>query len=135
MTYEEKKEWLKQYERAKKKELYLSREFQEAKAECSHITQILSPVPGGNGDGQALPRAVERVEKARQALQAQTIFCDDLHAEIAAVLIDLEDFDNYEILNLRYLHFNAWDDIAKEMKLCLRQVYRRHRRAIEALNL
>jgi hypothetical protein len=70
LTYEEKKDWLRQYERAKKKELHLTHELQEAECDYGHMTQALSSVPGGSGDGQALPRAVERVEKAKQALDA-----------------------------------------------------------------
>nr|DAG18327.1 MAG TPA: Protein of unknown function (DUF1492) [Caudoviricetes sp.] len=135
MTYEEKKDWLRRYERAKKKELHLTHELQEAECDYGHMTQALSSVPGGSGDGQALPRAVERVEKAKQALDAQILFCDDLHAEITAVLLSLEDPDDYEILKLRYLHFKTWESIAAEIKLCLRQIYRRHRRAIDELNL
>ncbi len=135
MTYEEKKEWLGRYERAKKKELYLLRELREAQSSCSHITQILSPTPSGSGDGQALPRAVERVEKSRKELNAQTLFCDNLHAEITAILLALDDPDDYEVLNLRYLRFQTWESIASEMKICLRQVYRRHHRAIDALGL
>ena len=135
MTYEEKKDWLRQYERAKKKELHLTHELQEAECDYGHMTQALSSVPGGSGDGQALPRAVERVEKAKQALDAQILFCDDLHAEITAVLLSLEDPDDYEILKLGYLHFKTWESIAAEIKLCLRQIYRRHHRAIDALNL
>lgn len=135
MTYDEKKAWLGRYERAKKKELYLLRSFQEAELNCSRMTQAFSPVPGGSGDGQALPRAVERAEKARQELLAQTLFCDDLHAEITATLLALDDPDDYEVLSLRYLAFRTWESIASELKLCLRQVYRRHHRAIDALNL
>ena len=104
MTYEDKKDWLRRYERAKKKELHLTHELQEAECDYGRMTQTLSSVPGGGGDGQALPRAVERVEKAKQALDAQILFCDDLHAEITAVLLSLE-------------------------------IYRRHRRAIDELNL
>ena len=78
---------------------------------------------------------MERAEKAQQELNAQTLFCDDLHAEIMAMLLALDDPDDYEVLNLRYLRFQTWESIASEMKICLRQVYRRHHRAIDALNL
>lgn len=135
MTYEEKKAWLWRYRRARKKELYLTRELKEAELDYGRMTRTLSSVPGGGGDGQALPRAVERVEKARQALEAQLLLCDDLHAEIMAVLLRLEDPDDYEMLNLRYLHFKTWESIAAKMQLCLRQVYRRHRHAVDELEL
>ena len=38
MTYEEKKEWLRQYERAKKKELHLTHELQEAEFDYGRMT-------------------------------------------------------------------------------------------------
>ena len=135
MTYEEKKAWLGRYRRARKKELYLTRELKEAELDYGRMTRTISSVPGGGGDGQALPRAVERVEKARRALEAQLLLCDDLHAEVMAVLACLEDPDDCEVLSLRYLHFKTWESIAAEMKLCLRQVYRRHRHAMEELEL
>lgn len=109
--------------------------MEKYRTDAEHVTQVLSPASGSNGDGQALPRAVERVEKARQALEAQLLLCDDLHAEIMAVLLRLEDPDDYEVLNLRYLHFKTWESIAAEMQLCLRQVYRRHRHAVDELEL
>ena len=61
MTYEEKKAWLWRYRRARKKELYLTHELKEAELDYGRMTRTFSSVPGGGGDGQALPRAVERV--------------------------------------------------------------------------
>ncbi len=39
-------------------------ELATLEAEAVHTTQRYSAAPGGGGDGQALPRAVERIEEA-----------------------------------------------------------------------
>lgn len=55
MTYEEKKEWLRRYRKAAKLEKIKLEEVERYRTDAEHITQVLSPVPGGAGDGQALP--------------------------------------------------------------------------------
>ena len=67
MTYEEKKAWLWRYRSAKRFERLWLDELATLEAEAMHTTQRYSATPGGGGDGQTLPRAVERIEEARQA--------------------------------------------------------------------
>ena len=69
MTYEEKKEWLRRYRKAANLEKIKLEEVERYRTDAEHITQVLSPVPGGAGDGQALPRSVERITDAMQAAQ------------------------------------------------------------------
>lgn len=65
MTYEEKKAWLRRYQQAKRLEQLRLDELDTLKTDASNMTQCLSAVPGGGGDGQTLPRAVERIDEAR----------------------------------------------------------------------
>lgn len=51
MTYEEKKEWLRRYRKAAKLEKIKLEEVERYRTDAEHITQVLSPVPGGAGDG------------------------------------------------------------------------------------
>ena len=80
MTYEEKKAWLWRYLSAKRFELLKLDELATLEAEAFHTTQRISPVPGGSGDGQALPRSVERIDEARRAAEAQSAVCDTIRA-------------------------------------------------------
>ena len=73
MTYEEKKAWLWRYRSAKRFERLRLDELATLEAEAMHTTQRYSAMPGGGGDGQALPRAVERIEEARQAAEAPPV--------------------------------------------------------------
>lgn len=69
MTYEEKKAWLWRYRTAKRFELLKLDELATLQTDATHTTQRFSPVPGGNGDGQALPRSVERIDEAAGPLR------------------------------------------------------------------
>ena len=86
MTYEEKKEWLRRYRKAAKLEKIKLEEVERYRTDAEHITQVLSPVPGGAGDGQALPRSVERITDAMQAANAQVMECQRICKEILSVM-------------------------------------------------
>lgn len=135
MTYEEKKAWLNRYSLAVLKWKHLRDALEEAENDTGRTTQQLSGMPGGGSDGQSLPRSVERIEDAQAALNAQVMLCDDIHAEILARLEDVDNPGDYEVLRLRYLRFQAWEQIAQKLNIGVRQVYRRHRRGIDALEL
>lgn len=135
MNYEEKKTWLNRYGNAILKTKYLRDALEEAESDTGRTTQQLSGMPGGSSDGQALPRSVERIQEAQSALNAQIMLCDDIHAEILARLEDIANPDDYEVLRLRYLRLKDWEQISEKMNICVRQVYRRHRRGVEALEL
>ena len=103
MTYEEKKAWLWRYRTAKRFELLKLDELATLQTDATHTTQRFSPVPGGNGDGQALPRSVERIDEARRAAEAQSAVCDAIRAEIMEVFRQLDDEVDFMILSLRAL--------------------------------
>ena len=90
MTYKEKKAWLWRYRTAKRFELLKLDELATLQTDATHTTQRFSPVPGGSGDGQALPRSVERIDEARRAAEAQSAVCDAIRAEIMEVFHQLD---------------------------------------------
>lgn len=102
MTYEEKKAWLWRYRSAKRFERLRLDELATLEAEAMHTTQRYSAMPGGGGDGQALPRAVERIEEARQAAEAQSTVCDAIRAELMDVFSQLDNEVDFMILFRRY---------------------------------
>lgn len=103
MTYEEKKAWLWRYRSAKRFERLRLDELATLEAEAMHTTQRYSATPGGGGDGQALPRAVERIEEARQAAEAQSTVCDAIRAELMDVFSQLDNEVDFMILFRRYV--------------------------------
>lgn len=134
MTYEEKKAWLWRYRTAKRFELLKLDELATLQTDATHTTQRFSPVPGGSGDGQALPRAVERIEEARQAYKAQCVESERIRKEIIFALQQLDDETDFTILYRRYICGHKWELIADRLHLDVSWVIRRHKKAVQLLD-
>ena len=135
MTYEEKKAWLWRYRAAKRFELLRLDELATLETDALHTTQRYSALPGGGGDGQTLPRAVERIEEARQAAEAQSAVCDRIRAELMDAFRQLDNEVDFMILFRRYVLLDDWKSIAKYTRLTARRVFARHRAAIDRLEI
>lgn len=135
MTYEEKVRWLRRYRDALRLEKELREELKDQQTRSCKTTAALTGMPGGGGDGQALPRAVESIVAAQQELQAQINLCGATRREVVAALDLVVDARDHEILRRRYLLGQRWEKIAVEMNIELRWVYRRHRRAVSGLTM
>lgn len=135
MTYEEKKAWLWRYRSAKRFEQLRLDELATLEAEAMHTTQRYSATPGGGGDGQALPRAVERIEEARQAVEAQSTVCDAIRAELMDVFGQLDNEVDFMILFRRYVLLEDWDKIAVYVRLSRSQMFQHHSAAVRQLDI
>ena len=135
MTYEEKKAWLWRYRSAKRFELLRLDELATLEAEACHTTQRYSPTPGGGGDGQTLPRSVERIDEARREAAAQSAVCDAIRAEIMEVFRQLDDEVDFMILFRRYILLEDWPDIAVIVRISRSQMFQRHSAAIKRLDI
>lgn len=134
MTYEEKKAWLWRYRSAKRFERLRLDELATLEAEAMHTTQRYSAMPGG-GDGQALPRAVERIEEAKQAAEAQSTVCDAIRAELMDVFSQLDNEVDFMILFRRYVLLEDWDKIAVYVRLSRSQMFQHHSAAVRQLDI
>lgn len=135
MTYEEKKAWLWRYRTAKRFEQLRLDELATLEAEAMHTTQRYSATPGGGGDGQALPRAVERIEEAKQAAEAQSTVCDAIRAELMDVFSQLDNEVDFMILFRRYVLLEDWDKIAVYVRLSRSQMFQHHSAAVRQLDI
>ena len=135
MTYEEKRRWLWRYRSAKRFERLRLDELATLEAEAMHTTQRYSATPGGGGDGQALPRAVERIEEARQAAEAQSTVCDAIRAELMDVFSQLDNEVDFMILFRRYVLLEDWDKIAVYVRLSRSQMFQHHSAAVRQLDI
>ena len=134
MTYEGKKAWLWRYRSAKRFELLRLDELATLQTDATHTTQRFSPVPGGSGDGQALPRSVERIDEARRAAEAQSAVCDAIRAEIMEVFRQLDNEVDFMILFRRYILLEGWSEIAYHVRLSRSQVFQHHSDAVKRLD-
>ena len=135
MTYEEKKQWLRRYRRAARMEKVKVDEVERCRADAEHVTQVLSGMPGGAGDGQALPRAVERIMEAMQEANAQVMECQKICKEVLDTMAQTVDIQDYGILYMRYIGGMKWEQIAVKIGMDTSRVYRRHKKAVQALDI
>lgn len=126
--------WLWRYRDSLWREDVLRAEYAELDSRAKKTTPMLSGMPGGSGDGQALARAVEQLIQARQELQAQINQCWAIRREVVAAIGQITDPRDREILYRRYILGQKWEQIAVEISLDERNVRRRHKRAILALS-
>ena len=135
MTYDEKVRWLRRYRDALRLEEELRQELENQRSRACKTTAALTGMPGGGGDGQALPRAVESIIAAQQELQAQINLCGATRREVVAVLDQVADERDHEILRRRYLLGQRFEEIAVEMNLEYRWVRRLHKKALSEIFL
>lgn len=135
MTYEEKKQWLRLYRKAERWEQIKLDEVEQQRTAATRVTQVLSSMPGGTGDGQALARAVERIEAAQLEAAQAAEQCAAVMQSVKAVLDQIPDFTDYEILYRRYVRGEHWETIAYLLPMDLSRVYRRHKAAVMALKI
>lgn len=135
MTDDEKKRWLWRYRDVLRLERALQDELKEQQARAASTTAVLTGMPGGSGDGQTLPRAVESIVAVQQELQAQINVCGAVRREVVAVIDQIEEERGHEILRRRYLLGQRFEQIAVEMCLEYRWVRRLHKRAVENIRI
>lgn len=135
MSYEEKVRWLRRYRDALRLEKELREELKDQQTRACKTTAALTGMPGGGGDGQALPRAVESIVAAQQELQAQINLCGATRREVVAALDQVTDARDHEILRRRYLLGQRFEKIAVDMMLEYRWVRRLHKRAVTNIDI
>lgn len=133
MTYEEKVAWLRRYRQALRRQAELEQEVEQLDSAAKRVTPMLSGMPGGQGDGNALPRAVESIVQAQQELQAQINVCGAVRREVVAALEQVTNPRDHEILRRRYILGQRWEEIAVEMHYKYQHICRCHRKAVEKL--
>lgn len=135
MTYEEKVRWLRRYQDCLRRERELAEEVEQLRARACKVTPALTGMLGGPNDGQSLPRAVESIVQAKQELQAQINQCGYIRREVVAALEQVTNDRDHEILRRRYLLGQRWEEIAVEMVIDLRWIYRMHKRVVCNMDL
>lgn len=135
MPYDEKVRWLRRYQDSLRRERELAEELEQLNSRACKVTPALTGMPGGEGDGQSLARAVESIVQAQQELDAQINQCGAIRREVVAALNQVTNPRDHEILRRRYILGQRWEEIAVEMHLEYRWVTRSHHRAVDRMIL
>ena len=135
MTYDEKLAFLRRYRDAQRTMRRLLEELQQLQAEATSVSQALSGMPSGGGDGQAIPRAVERIADAESRLvSAYGAALAELN-RVKDAIDTVPDPLRRDILTRRYILGQRWERIAADIDRDLRWVLRLHHRAVDELTI
>ena len=135
MTYDEKITFLRRYRDAQRTMRRLLEELQQLQAEATSVSQALSGMPSGGGDGQAIPRAVERIADAESRLvSAYGAALAELNW-VKDAIDTVPDPLRRDILTRRYILGQRWERIAADIDRDLRWVLRLHHRAVDELTI
>lgn len=135
MTYYEKIAFLRRYQDAQRTMRRLLEELQQLQAEATSVSQALSGMPSGGGDGQAIPRAVERIADAESRLVSAYGAALAECSRVKDAIDTVPDPLRRDILTSRYILGQRWERIAADIDRDLRWVMRLHRRAVDELTI
>ena len=133
--YQRKVAWLKRYQESLRAERRLIEELAQLRAEAASVSQALSSAPSGGGDGQAIPRAVERIAAAESRLASAYGAALAVRAEVKDVIDTVADPLRRDILTRRYILGQRWERIAADLDRDKRWVLRLHHRAVDGLTI
>lgn len=99
------------------------------------VTPVYSLAPGGGGNSSRIEDITAQIMELEEQWRAKTHEYLEQYQRVkqAIALVENQDVKAAEVLGLRYLDGEHWDDISAVMHYEQRQVYRLHRLGIKIL--
>ena len=135
MTYDEKLAFLRRYRDAQRTMRRCMEELEQLRSEAASVSQALSGAPSGGGDGQAIPRAVERIADAESRLVSAYGAALAERSQVEKVIETEPDPLRRDILIRRYIIGQRWERIAADNNFTLRRVLQIHHKTVEAMEI
>ncbi len=109
------------------------RSLNELAAKCtSTITDMpRNPNKGKDSIGDIIAKIVDLQEEINRDIDALV----DLKAEIYSVIRAIDNVECQTLLELRYLSFMRWEEIAVQLNYGMENVYRLHRKALNLVSI
>lgn len=128
---ERKKEYLRQYLRAKRAQAMLEQEINELRLDrMIPGSPAQDGMPHGSGGGD-LSGYVARLDELDRKLRAQMYKKIQLRTEITEKIDAMSDETESLLLRLRYIHGLKWEEVAVKMDYSWRAVHKIHSKALE----
>lgn len=126
---EKKKEYLRSYRAAKRREKYILEEIQRLRADKMFPSLVMDGMPHGSGGGD-LSRYMVLVDEQIEKLGKECLEVEAAYTGIECRIKQMKSDTEKEVLRLRYIRGMKWEDIAVEMGYGLQGVYKVHGRAL-----
>lgn len=125
MNNEEKKQYLRRYQEAKKRAKRIQEEIEELRSSKTSPVGLGDGMPHGSGTSD-LSGYAARLDELLRELEAEKEMQMIVYREIRQQIMKVPDQIEQNILIRRYLLGQNWEKIAVEMQYCYRQVLRLH---------
>lgn len=112
---EEKKEYLKGYRKAKRKEQMLLEQIQQLRLDTMMPSINNDGMPHGSGEDNDLSNYIEKYEELKERLEKERLAAVQTYQKIYRELKRMEDSDERELLTRYYLIGEKWEEIAKKI--------------------
>ena len=133
MNNEEKKQYLRRYQEAKKRAKRIQEEIEELRSSKTSPVGLGDGMPHGSGTSDLSGYAASLDELLRE-LKAEKEMQMIVYREIRQQIGTVSDATEQEILSRRYLLGQSWEKIAVEMNYGSRHVLKIHGRALAHLS-
>lgn len=121
--------WLNQKIYAKKAQIEEYRDFAE------RITPVLSDMPKGISRGSRVADAAVKIADLQIELQDDIVDLIELKGDIASAIREVKNPEAEVLLELRYMAFKNWREIAEEMGYQMRNVFNIHQKALKMIKV
>lgn len=129
MNNEEKKQYLRRYQAAKKRAKRIQEEIEELRSSKTSPVGLGDGMPHGSGTSD-LSGYAARLDELLRELKAEKEMQMIVYREIRQQIRMVPDATEQEILSRRYLLGQSWEKIAVEMNYGYRHVLKIHGRAL-----
>lgn len=129
MNNEEKKQYLRRYQMAKRRVGLIQEEIEELRSSKTSPVGLGDGMPHGSGTSD-LSGYVARLDELLRELEAEKELQMVTYQEIRQKIGMVSDAIEQEILSRRYLIGQSWEKIAVEMKYSYRHVTKLHGHAL-----
>ena len=99
------------------------------------VTSMLSDMPKSkNGSKSAFEDTIIKIVDLEREINQEIDSLVNLKASMQEAIQEIQDPDQRFVLELRYLNYKTWDEVAKSMGWTKRQVFRLHSEGLKNLN-
>ncbi|WP_294471503.1 hypothetical protein [uncultured Ruminococcus sp.] len=132
MTTDEVKKYLRQAEKLDKRLTRERRNLEKLMSAAEYRSPAFDSA-GGGGNGDKICSAVSRIMEEEQRVRELTELYTAKYVEIEQTIRSIGDDTLEEVLELRYLRFLKWEEIAAQMNYSERQTLRLHGVALKKM--
>lgn len=103
---------------------------------ATRVTSVFSNTPHNcNLNNRSLEKTISKIVDLKKSIDDDIDKLVDLKCEITKAINEIENIEYRTILEMRYLGFKTWEEIAVALSYDVRHIYRLHGQALEKIKI